>query len=96
MADKQTIETALTGIERLQRMFLFERIVCLGGAVIAIVLMAAIAIMIMRAGRLEPDNWMPLFGSGGLFMTTGFGVTFYLNKSFDLLRELMRGAANDA
>ena len=93
---REAIDAALSGVERLQRIFLLERLVFLIGASIAIILLTVIAIMMIRAGNATPSTWLPLFGSGGLFMATGSGAMLYFNKSLQLLRELATEREHDS
>jgi len=86
--ERDPIDRAIEGIKKLQRAYLLERAVFLGGAVISLGLATAIAIMTMVKGEATLANMLPLLGSGGTFMATGFGAMFYFGKSFDLLREL--------
>lgn len=88
--NRDSIDRALAGIERLQRAFLPERMIFVAGGAIALILMTVLSVMMLRAGERDLGDWGPLLGSGGLFMTTSAGAMFYFNKSFDLLRELAK------
>jgi hypothetical protein len=94
MSEATAIESALAGIERLQAAYFLERMVFLAGGVIALALLTAITIMMIVTRDVAAVNWIPLFGSGGLFMVTGSGTMLYFNKSFDLLRELAKVEAS--
>jgi hypothetical protein len=88
---RSRIEDAISGVERLQRAYLPERLVFLTGSLAAIVLLVAITVMMISSGDVREVNWAPLFGSGGLFLTTSAGSMVYFNKSFEMLRELAGG-----
>jgi hypothetical protein len=94
--NREAIDAALAGVERLQRLFFLERMIFLTGAAVAIVLLTAIAVMMIRSGNVGATNWLPLFGSGGLFMATGSGAMLYFNKCLHLLTELVTERDRDA
>ena len=85
---REAIDTALAGVERLQKLFFLERMIFLAGAAVAVILLTVIAVMMISTSNVGATNWLPLFGSGGLFMATGSGAMLYFNKCLKLLTEL--------
>lgn len=94
-AERDPIDRAIYGIERLQRAYFAERMIFLAGALVSLIFAAIIAIVTIVNGEATLSNMLPLLGSGGLFMTTGAGTMLYFGKSFDLLSELAVAARND-
>lgn len=92
---RDDIDIALDGVAKLQKLFFPERMIFLAGAAVAVGLLALIAITMIRSGDVANANWIPLFGSGGLFMATASGAMIYFNKCLRLVTELARERRHD-
>lgn len=91
--ETERVERALAAIERVMRIFVFERIVYLLGAGAGMGLLLYAVYQAIDEGTADAQFLGLVFGSGGLFAITGGAVLLLLNRSFSLLREVLLGQA---
>lgn len=90
---RDPMDRALDGIQRLQQLYRFERFVFIGAAIASLLFTAALGVVILASGNATAATMLPLLGSGGAFMGTAAGSMYFFGKAFDLLSKLATGAA---
>jgi len=90
---EDSIRITLDAIERMMRVFNTERIIYLCGALASLVLLGYAAFLMIRTGSFNLEQAGLLFGSGGLFTVTGARVVFFLNRTFNLIEDMVRKLA---
>jgi hypothetical protein len=88
--DDRLINKTLDALERLMRMFAAERILYLLCSVVGFVLLIVVlALLIMNKALGVPELAM-VFGASGLIGVSAVRVSFFLNKSFDLISAIVK------
>ena len=93
--ERALIQQTLDALERLMRMFAVERFLYLACGVLSFGLLAycVVSLFILDA---DPDftQLSLIFGSSGLIAASAARVSYFLNKSFDLVADVVRAIAN--
>jgi hypothetical protein len=87
------VNRTLDALERLMRMFAAERILYLVCAAVSFVLLMIFAVMFIKSGKIEALDLGLLFGASGLIAASTARVSFFLNKSFDLISAIIEQLA---
>lgn len=90
------ISRTLDALERLTKMFAFERILYLLCAIVSFILLVFCLISLFKSDQLTKLDLAMIFGSSGLIAISAFRVSFFLNKSFDLVSKLVEIIALDS
>jgi hypothetical protein len=89
--DRQLITQTLDALERLMRMFQAERLLYLIGAVASMgLLLLAAYLMISAKGAIDFGQLGLIFGATGIAAATGARIAYFLNKSFNLVEDVLR------
>jgi hypothetical protein len=89
--DKEIITQTLDALERLMRMFQAERLLYLLGAVGSMgLLLLAAYLMIMSEEGVDWTQIGLIFGATGIAAATGARIAYFLNKSFNLIEDVVR------
>lgn len=88
--DEKTVQLTLDAVERMMRLFHTERIIYLAGAIGALALLGYAAFLMIRSGSFSVEQAGLLFGAGGLFTVSGARVVFFLNRTYDLIEDIVR------
>lgn len=91
---QEVIETALSALERLLRMFQIERYIYLVLTAISFVMLlyAAYLLIIERSCQdgVKSEFLVTIFGSAGLIAASSARISFFFNKAFNLIEALIR------
>jgi hypothetical protein len=89
--DKEVITQTLDALERLMRMFQAERMLYLLGAVASMgLLLLAGYLMIKSPTGINFEQIGLMFGATGIAAATGARIAYFLNKSFNLIEDVVR------
>ena len=88
--DRQ-LETVMKYLMQLLKAFRFERFIFLGIGVLGVVLLTiAVSKIILSDSGANIGTLVTVFGSGGLYGIAGAGTTYYYNKSYDAIYEVIK------
>jgi predicted Na+-dependent transporter len=88
--DKEIIKDTLDALERLMRMFSAERMLYLLGAVGSMALLLVAAYLMITAREVNYTQIGLIFGATGVAAATGARIAYFLNKSFNLVEDVVR------
>jgi flagellar biosynthesis protein FlhB len=88
--DREVITQTLDALERLMRMFQVERIVYLLLSVISFGLMVIAGYLMLKDQHPSYGQFSLIFGSSGLCAASVSRVARFLNKSFNLIEDVVR------
>jgi hypothetical protein len=91
--DRQIIKQTLDALERLMRMFQAERIIYLLGAAASFALLMYAAFLMIHSGKIDAAQIGLIFGATGLSAVSGARIAYFLNKSFNLIEDVVRKLA---
>ena len=92
MADDQLIRQTLDALERLMRMFQFERVLYLLCALVSFCLLMYAGYLMISA-NLDIKTLGIMFGATGLVGVSAARIAYFLNRAFDLIEALVRQLA---
>ncbi|MCB1685484.1 MAG: hypothetical protein KDI31_13395, partial [Pseudomonadales bacterium] len=84
------LDGALDALERLLRPFVVERYVYLTLTVFAFLLLIYIAYVLFQATDIDTKLLVMIFGSTGLITASSARTTWFFNRAFGLIEELIR------
>lgn len=87
--DERTVQLTLDAVERMMRLFQTERIIYLAGALGALALLGYAAVDMINEGA-SPTQLGLLFGGAGLFTVSGARVVYFLNRTYNLVEDILR------
>ena len=87
------INHTLDALDRLMRMFAFERILYLVCALVSFVLLIVCLISLFQTKQISVPQLEMVFGASGLIAASAARVSFFLNKSFDLVSAIIQQLA---
>jgi len=87
------VHRTLDALDRLMRMFAFERILYLVCAIVSFVLLMVCLISLFRNQIVTVPQLAMIFGASGLIAASAARVSFFLNKSFDLISAIIQRLA---
>ena len=87
------IQRTLFALESLMRMFSLERMLYLFCALISFGLLLFVIASLFIAGSIGTPQLMMIFGASGLIAASAARVSFFLNRSFDLIDAIIRQLA---
>lgn len=89
---KVMLTETLNALERLLNLFRIERIVHLVVGIVAfLMLLYAIGLLIFRSqSTLDTALLVSLFGSSGLIAVSSARITYFFNKAFTLVEDVIR------
>ena len=83
----------LDALDRLMKMFAFERILYLVCALVSFVLLIVCLISLFQTKQISVPQLAMVFGASGLIAASAARVSFFLNKSFDLVSVIIQQLA---
>ena len=95
MPDKEDlVSRTLDALDRLMRMFAIERILYLVCAIVSFVLLIVCLISLFQTQQISTPQLAMVFGASGLIAASAARVSFFLNKSFDLVSAIIQQLAS--
>ena len=91
--NEDLIQRTLSALESLMRMFAIERMLYLLCAVISFGLLVFVIVSLFLAQGIGAPQLMMIFGASGLIAASAARVSFFLNRSFDLIDTIIRQIA---
>jgi hypothetical protein len=88
------VNRTLDALDRLMRMFSFERILYLVCAIVSFALLIVCLISLFQTQQISVPQLAMVFGASGLIAASAARVSFFLNKSFDLVASIIQQLAN--
>lgn len=87
---KEVLRETLNAVDRLLTLFRVERIVHLVIGVLAfLLLLYAVVLLVLRDG-VSTELLLSLFGSSGLITVSSARITYFFNKAFRLIEDIIR------
>lgn len=93
MSDEDLVKRTLDALDRLMRMFAFERVLYLLCALVSFVMLVACLISLFQTDQISIPQLAMVFGSSGLIAASAARVSFFLNRSFDLVSIIIQKLA---
>jgi hypothetical protein len=87
------VNRTLDALDRLMRMFAFERILYLVCAIVSFVLLIVCLISLFQTKQISTPQLAMVFGASGLIAASAARVSYFLNKSFDLVSSIIQQLA---
>ena len=91
--EQDLVNRTLDALDRLMRMFAFERMLYLVCAILSFLLLIVCLITWFRTEVLSVPQLAMIFGASGLIAASAARVSFFLNKSFDLISTIIQQLA---
>ena len=91
--DKDSITQTLDALERLMRMFQAERIIYLLSATASFGLLLYAAYLMFSSQDVTAAEIGLIFGATGVSAVSGGRIAYFLNKSFNLIEDIVRKLA---
>ncbi|MQA92252.1 MAG: hypothetical protein GEU90_18835 [Gemmatimonas sp.] len=87
---QSVLNVAIFALERLLNLFRIERYLHLVLGFLSFLLLLYVGVALVRAGTLNDSSLTLLFGASGLFTAASFRTTYYFNKGFKLIDDIIR------
>jgi uncharacterized membrane protein len=87
---KVVLTETLNALERLLNMFRFERIIHLVIGVIGFLMLLYAIVLLIRSNGIDTALLISLFGSAGLITVSSARITYFFNKAFRLIEDIIR------
>ena len=87
---KEVLKSTLDAMERLLNMFRFERHIHLFIGVVAFLMLIYAIVLLVKAEGVSTELLVSLFGSAGLITVSSARITFFFNKAFTLVEDIVR------
>lgn len=91
--ERQTLAQTLDSLERLMRMFQAERVLYLCCAFAGFGLLVYAGVLMFKSGKVDFTQFGLIFGSTGFLSVASGRVVFFLNRSFNLIEDIVRKLA---
>lgn len=83
----------LDALDRLMRMFAIERMLYLVCAIVSFILLVVCLVFLFQTKQISTPQLAMVFGASGLIAASAARVSFFLNKSFDLVSLIVQQLA---
>lgn len=90
MPERDPLDNALDALERLLRMFTVERYVYLVLTAFAFLMLIYIAYRLFDSDNVNSQLLVMVFGSTGLIAAASARITWFFNRAFGLVEDLIR------
>jgi len=91
MDNKEMLTTALDALDRLLKMFVVERYVYLALTAFSFLLLIYTAYLIISKDTVDTQMLVAIFGSTGLIAASSARISWFFNRAFSLIEDLIRG-----
>ena len=92
--NEDLVSRTLDALDRLMRMFAIERVLYLICAIVSFVLLIVCLISLFQTKQISTPQLAMVFGASGLIAASAARVSFFLNKSFDLVAAIIHQLAD--
>jgi|GEM_PF-1440758 hypothetical protein len=92
-SNEDLVGRTLDALDRLMRMFAIERILYLICAIVSFVLLIVCLVFLFQTRQISVPQLAMVFGASGLIAASAARVSFFLNKSFDLVSTIIQQLA---
>lgn len=94
MADnQQELDNAIRAIRQIMNMFMIERILCVICGVCSFGLFLFATYKLFDTQTVDTKTMGIIFGASGVSTAASAGISYYLNKSFNIIERLILGVA---
>lgn len=90
MEKKEMLDAALDALDRLLKMFTVERYVYLALTGLAFLFLLYSAYLLITSNEIDTKMLVGIFGSSGLIAASSARISWFFNKAFVLIEELIR------
>ena len=90
MEKKEMLDAALDALDRLLKMFTVERYVYLALTSLAFLFLLYSAYLLFTSNEIDTKMLVGIFGSSGLIAASSARISWFFNKAFVLIEELIR------
>lgn len=87
---KELVEVALNALERLLEMFKIERFVYLVLTALSFLILLYAAYLLIHLDSPNTEALVAIFGGSGLITFSSARISFFFNKAFTLMEELIK------
>lgn len=87
---KEVLRETLNAVDRLLGLFRVERIVHLVIGAVAFLLLLYAVVLLIRQDGVSSSLLLSLFGSSGLIAVSSARITYFFNKAFRLIEDIIR------
>lgn len=87
---KVVLTETLNALERLLNLFRFERIIHLIIGIVAFLMLMYAIVLLIRSNGIDTALLISLFGSAGLITVSAARITYFFNKAFKLIEDVVR------
>lgn len=87
---KVILTETINAVERLLNLFRIERIIHLIIGIVAFVMLAYAIVLLIRTKGMDTALLISLFGSAGLITVSSARITYFFNKAFKLIEDIVR------
>lgn len=94
LKQEDLVNRTLDALDRLMKMFAFERILYLVCALVSFALLIVSLINLFQTKQISVPQLAMVFGASGLIAASAARVSFFLNKSFDLVSAIIQQLAS--
>jgi hypothetical protein len=91
MDKKELLTTALDALDRLLKMFMIERYVYLILTAFSFLLLIYTAYLLVTKETANTQMLVSIFGSTGLIAVSSARISWFFNRAFTLIEDLVRG-----
>jgi hypothetical protein len=85
-----TLNNTIRAIERLLALFRLERFIHLIIGILSFLMLVYAISLLVRDTKMTPELATTLFGSTGLITLSSARITYFFNKAFALIEEIIR------
>lgn len=89
----ELIRQTLDALDRLMRLFAVERVVYLLCSIVSFGMLVFSLVVLFQTHQISTPQLGMIFGASGLIAASAARVSFYLNKSFDLVSSIIQQLA---
>jgi hypothetical protein len=96
MASKHDeLDDAIRAIRQIMNMFVIERILCVICGICSFGLFLFAAYKLFDSQTVDTKTMGIIFGASGISTAASAGISYYLNKSFNIIERLILGVATE-
>lgn len=92
---KETLDTILTSVERLLKLFEVERKIHLIIGIIGFSILLYACFLLITSKEISTTLLTALFGSSGLVTISSARITYFFNKAFNLIENIISISAKE-